>query len=315
MSDSVFFDAMQFDPDDLPPLRWSHQRYVYVHHEALPSTNPEKVNYKVFRLGKPNFFNWTMTHRRDSDIFAPNPYGILVRTSPYPPQVNQLPIMLPPGIAPSIVIPSAHPPVPGNKTKLMIYFASNCDTSSRREVYVKELRKYVPIDTYGGCGEFQCEPWNGEACFENKLPNYKFQLVCENSLCPDYVAERFWRSLKWGAVPVIYGAADYSSYAPPHSYIHVADFASLKDLSDYLFLLDRNDALYAKYFEWRKDWEVIREPKIGWCDLCEKLNDPSTTSKAYANLSKWWFQDGPCYPTNDFLNRLLVPEKPHNGHN
>lgn len=249
-----------------------------------------------------------MTHRRDSDVYAPHPYGVLVRTSPNPPLVNQLPVMLPPGQSPSVVIPSPHPFV-HNKTKLIVYFASNCNTSSRREDYARALAQHVPMDVYGKCGPLKCRPWNGEACFDKKLRHYKFQLAAENSLCPDYVAERFWRSLKWGAVPVVYGVADYAAYAPPHSYIHAANFASLQDLADYLMLLDRNDALYLKYFEWRKDWKVIREPKIGWCELCRMLNDPSLPPKSYANLTKWWFYDAPCYPTDPFLGTLLSNEQ------
>jgi len=311
-SDAVLFDALQFNPNDLPTWRWSQQRYVYVHHEALPSTNPLKVNYDIFRLGKTNFFNWTMTHRRDSDIFSPQPYGILIRTAPYKPHIESLPIRLTPGEIPSVVIPETKSEVVANKTKLMIYFASNCNTSSRREEYFKELRKYIPIDSYGFCGENKCEPWNGEECFKIKLSKYKFHLASENSLCPDYIAERFWRSLKWGAVPVVYGAADYAAYAPPHSYIHAAEFKTPKDLADYLFLLDRNDALYSKYLEWRNHWKVIRNPKIGWCELCEKLNNPLIPHKSYVNLSKWWFQDGPCYPTEVFLAKLIPNRNYHN---
>ncbi len=304
-SDALLFDAIEYVYNDLPRFRLPHQRYVYVHHEALPSTNPDKLNYDVFQLSKPNFFNWTMTHRRDSDILSLQPNGMLIRTSPYPPQLDQLPVKLAPGKLPSYVIPSLHPSVVENKTKLMIYFASNCNTSSRREEYFRALNKHIPIDTFGKCGKFKCKPWNGEDCFKKKMPQYKFMLSSENSLCPDWIAQRFYRALKYGAVPVVYGVADYSAYAPPNSYIHAAEFASPKDLADYLLLLDRNDALYAKYFEWRKDWEVDRKPMIGWCELCEKLNDPSLPAKSYADLSKWWFQHGPCHPTEDFLNRLL----------
>ena len=138
---------------------------------------------------------------------------------------------------------------------------------------------------------------------------YKFQLSSENSLCPDYVAERFWRSLKWGAVPVVFGAADYTAYAPPHSYIHVGDFKSPKELADYLLLLDKNDALYRRYFEWRKEWKVIRRPKIGFCQLCQKLNDLTEPYKIYEDISKWWLDDAPCYPTGKFLDEVGVDKE------
>jgi len=44
---------------------------------------------------------------------------------------------------------------------------------------------------------------------------------------------------------------DYARNAPDHSYIHVDDFESPKDLAIYLDKLDKNDHLYNEYFKWR----------------------------------------------------------------
>jgi alpha-1,3-fucosyltransferase len=35
-------------------------------------------------------------------------------------------------------------------------------------------------------------------------------------------------------VPVVYGGANYSLYAPPHSYINLDDFQSVDHLAQYL---------------------------------------------------------------------------------
>ena len=58
-------------------------------------------------------------------------------------------------------------------------------------------------------------------------------------------------------IPVVMGAApeDYRRSAPPHSYIHVDDFRSPKELADYLHKLDQNDSLYNQYFAWKGLWE------------------------------------------------------------
>lgn len=50
-------------------------------------------------------------------------------------------------------------------------------------------------------------------------------------------------------VPVVFGLANYTSIAPPHSIINVLDFPSLKDLVNYLKYLDGNDTAYNEYFK------------------------------------------------------------------
>ncbi len=60
-------------------------------------------------------------------------------------------------------------------------------------------------------------------------------------------------------VPIVLGAykEDYESTLPPHSYINVDDFRSIKELAAYLKYLDRNDTAYAAYFAWRQFGELI----------------------------------------------------------
>ncbi len=49
---------------------------------------------------------------------------------------------------------------------------------------------------------------------------------------------------------------DYVSTLPPHSYINVDDFRSIRELAAYLKYLDRNDTAYAAYFAWCKFGEL-----------------------------------------------------------
>jgi hypothetical protein len=35
---------------------------------------------------------------------------------------------------------------------------------------------------------------------------YKFALAFENAVCRDYITEKFWRPLKVGTVPIVYGS-------------------------------------------------------------------------------------------------------------
>ena len=51
--------------------------------------------------------------------------------------------------------------------------------------------------------------------------NYKFYLSFENSLCRDYITEKFWKVLSYNVVPLVFGGGNYSLYAPKKSYIDV----------------------------------------------------------------------------------------------
>lgn len=114
------------------------------------------------------------------------------------------------------------------KTKLVAWMASNCFSTERRR-YVDELKKYIHIDIYGGCGPLKC--YNNKthpyACNEMLERNYKFYLAFENSKCRDYVTEKFYNALLFSIVPVVYGGADYDAIgAPKNSYIDVRIFQS-----------------------------------------------------------------------------------------
>ena len=183
--------------------------------------------------------------------------------------------------------------------RLVAWSVSNCyKTPSRRNEVVHELHKYIPIDIYGDCGSFNCTPYtslcdSGLQCHKYLGNEYKFYLAFENSLCQDYITEKFFDSLYVGMVPVVYGYGDYSRVAPKGSYIDASDFPTMKSLADYLLYLDRTPHEYEKYFEWRKFYRVeVSYFKQAWCSLCKTLwTAESESGKAFQvrNLSDWWF--------------------------
>ncbi len=299
-SDGIIIHAGNYAENDLPTHRFPRQRFIFFNFETLPEMS------RLPCFSRRHFYNWTMTHRRDSDVYIADQYGGIRRKASSP-LLEQLPPILPPSEQPVAPVKlmkyvvQNHPRLV-KKNKLVAWFCSNKKTHGRREDYFRELGKYITIDIYGNCGNKSCMPneLNRDKCDE-LLDEYKFYLSAENSLCADYVSEKFYRALRRDIIPVVYGGADYSAYAPPHSYIHVADFPSPKELAEYLMLLDKNQALYLKYFDWKKDYEVVRWPQDGWCDLCAKLNDPQEPSKSYESVAKWWYDDVPCYPGTSFL--------------
>ena len=62
---------MQFNDSDVPLHRQAHQRYVFLLFETLPLSRDE------YMFRPRDFFNWTMSHRRDSDIYDPHAYGFI----------------------------------------------------------------------------------------------------------------------------------------------------------------------------------------------------------------------------------------------
>jgi len=77
-----------------------------------------------------------------------------------------------------------------------------------RGSYVSELRRFVDVDVYGGCGRLRCV--GDDRCVAMLERRYYFYLAFENSLCADYITEKYWRTLRRDVVAVVLGAADYS---------------------------------------------------------------------------------------------------------
>ena len=101
-------------------------------------------------------------------------------------------------------------------------------------------------------------------------------------------------------MPVVFGAADYRSIAPEHSYINALDFESPAKLAEYLHLLDRNDELYLDYLEWKsRYWVEAGMEKMNrhaFCDLCAKLNREDEPKKVYESMIPGWSFSTQCKP-------------------
>ena len=82
------------------------------------------------------------------------------------------------------------------------------------------------MDVYGKCGPLDCPP-PGD-CYSLLDTSYKFYLAFENSLCRDYVTEKFYRTVQHRVIPVTYNGADMHNLAPYRSYINTAHFSTVK---------------------------------------------------------------------------------------
>ncbi|XP_031336628.1 alpha-(1,3)-fucosyltransferase C-like [Photinus pyralis] len=275
------FDAIIFHPptynlkyDGKPNQRNERQVYIF-HNMETPATNPpDFTNFN-------SFYNWSMTYRLDSDIITR--YGEFFEDKS------------------NYTLPSVQ--VIKKKTKLVAWFASNCKTPSQREKLAEEINKFLPVDIYGKCGTLKCERTQEDMCYEMLEEKYKFYLSFENSICKDYWTEKLYNVLKKNVVPIVYGAGNYSLSAPPHSVINVADFDTVKQLTDYLMHLDKNVTEYLKYFEWKKKFKIVKNKKA--CGICKKLHEPLRKS-VYDDLKSWsWGKKGEICKTGKNLPQIV----------
>ncbi|XP_023343120.1 alpha-(1,3)-fucosyltransferase C [Eurytemora carolleeae] len=272
--DMLIFHSQNIKDHQIPVARSPKQLYVFFSLES-----PINDNIDGFSEEFQSFFNLTMTYRRDSDIFSPYGEMTSIRTD-------------------------SRDNISGGKMdkkelnfktiddrKLVAWVVSHCQTDSQREEYVKELKKWIPIDQFGKCSKNKNEC--DDSCYGNLGTRYKFYLSFENSLCEDYITEKFWNTLEQSMVPIVLGSGNYKDVAPPHSYINVQDFKSPKELAEYLLKLDKNSKDYNRFLDWKTSHRIqsSRQYFKGQmlCDLCEKVHN--TEKKVYSSFGDWWEKD------------------------
>ncbi|CCV05044.1 putative Alpha3-fucosyltransferase [Mesorhizobium metallidurans STM 2683] len=190
-----------------------------------------RSNYK--RIADPKImrhFDFTMTHERGSDIWAP----YLPRASWWE-EVRATPIVAKTEAAPAVLFQSAR-----------LNYSGRVD-------FVQELSHHIKIDSYGR--HFRNRtiegPDLGKKTKLDTVAHYKFCLALENSSETDYVTEKLFDALKAGSVPVYLGAPNVGEFAPEGSYINAADFGSPAELAAYLRHLIPTPDAYEAYFGWR----------------------------------------------------------------
>ena len=255
--DAYLFQVAINEKDRMPEHRKPWQKYIFLSQESEVRT--------IVPSHMKDIFNLTVSHRLDADV--PVPHGIILRKSSPDP------------------IPKPVANVAANKTGLVAWVVSNCNTPSKREIYATKLQKFINIDIYGKCGTKACpEP----GCWEHINKKYKFYLAFENSICVDYITEKLYRTLEDGKmIPIVLGGADYADRLPKKSYINVADFESPEELAEYLKLLDANDVLYNEYFQWQHHYTAHQEGGYR-CYLCAYLHLNKSVKKVLPDMQQWF---------------------------
>jgi len=176
---------------NLPKTRPAFQRWAFVLYES-PVSCPDFSPYN-------NFYNWTLTYRETSDFpwYYPPTTGMIWQEND---SFNESSDIL------------------SGKTNEAAAVISNCRDKSGRLKYIEKMREYMSVDIYGKCGmECPIRLENGTAvsnyyCKEYIFSNYKFYLAFENSLCTDYITEKFFLALNKNIIPVVMGQGQYDLY-------------------------------------------------------------------------------------------------------
>ena len=194
---------------------------------------------------------------------------------------------------PTVLLPKLTPPIPfKTKTGLVMAAFSNCEPV--RTEYMRQLMKFVQVDSYGGClhnkngltGRYRNQNGKDFRDIKSDLARqYKFTLVFFNQDCDYFVDAQLHHAWNAGSVPVVMATDKLDEFLPGpylnHSVIKVRDFATPQLLANYLKYLSNNETEYNKYLEWKwKGFGDITGTAIGdywmpkypiYCKVCVAL--------------------------------------------
>ncbi|KAH9498769.1 hypothetical protein Btru_005086 [Bulinus truncatus] len=272
-TDVIMAHGVKLTDGMMPSRRWPGQLYImYGRESPLHYHSDIQEDSSTWRYA----FNLTSTYRIDSDIFWP--YGRL-DYSPWP--ANQK--------------PDFHE-IARNKDKLAVWLVSNCHTPSLRKEYVEEMKKYMPVDIFGRCGNASDCPRDrpGERidqCMDALLTPYRFYLSFENSLCPDYVTEKVFKTFRrnLNIIPVVRGGAEYDRLFPRGAFINAGWFRTARELA--LYLKEMPEETYAKYLEANRLFREGPRYSIA-CFVCDAVILQRATPRMY-DIKTWLEQKCP----------------------
>ncbi|KAH9512172.1 hypothetical protein Btru_040958 [Bulinus truncatus] len=260
-----------------PAQRWPHQLFVASVWEPPYRTDSNSLNDRTTYWS--TNFNLTCSYRTDSDIFVP--YG----------QLDFVP-------KPAAERPNYYE-MAKKKTKWALWFVSRCPVHSARDKYVQQMQKIIQVDKFGRCGK-PC-PNRTSECSETFFTEYRYYLSFENSLCKDYMTEKFFKNFidNKHILPVVRGSFEYDKYLPDKTFINTAHFKNATQLALFLKRLGEDPLAYSKYLE-RKDQYRLKTnsglDNLG-CQACKFLH----TRKLQGNVSdlKKSLVDDQCHDARD----------------
>ena len=237
LTEAFMFYGTDIRWTDLPVPRKPHHFWGLIHEES------PKNNWVLAQPDGINLFNITSTFSRYSH------YSLVLQFLERLEDLTRPPIF---SLTEKNAKRSSLAPV--------MYLHSDCDPPSDRDSYMREIMKYIKVDSYGKClhnkdlPEHLINPLTFNTEDLHKIQaQYKFTISFENAICHDYITEKFWRPLMIGSVPVVRGSPTIRDWAPQNSIIVAEEFKSPKQLAEYLLYLDQNDSEYEKFLKFKTE--------------------------------------------------------------
>ncbi|XP_048482500.1 alpha-(1,3)-fucosyltransferase C-like [Plutella xylostella] len=301
LSDYTQFDVVVFTGPQLnyhanqplPTHRRPEQIYAFL---SLESSQYYPLCHSKYN----NYFNMSWTYKLDSDLKG----YIVVRDT----QNN----IIGPNVAMHWMELKYMTPISEElktklqkKSKAAAWFVSNCNSRSNREEYVRqlqsELEKYsLSVDVYGRCGPLKCSTRKAEKCKKMVDEDYYFYLSFENSFDEDYVTEKLLTALNYNAVPIVYGAANYTRFLPNGTYLNAMDLKPA-DIAAEMNRLIHNLTDYFDYFRWHNHYSYSNRGSHAdsdpYCGLCTLLNDEQFVTRRHTieDFTHWWNGPSRCH--------------------
>lgn len=247
----VGFHVRDTSTNDLPQ-KLEQQDWLLLTQESPKydyMATPDKfiADYDKLRL-----FDLSMTYRLDSTF----PYPYMSQT-----QMKNILTYDTPGFHDRRSISRGEAPI--------LWLAHNCNAFNKREKYLEELSKYVPIDFRGPC-MLNTDPFPNGGDTVGLMKQYKFYLALENSNCFQYVSEKVYNALAAGAVPIVLGppgsnGSGYKQFVPTwNSVIYLSEYPDPKDLAKLLRQLESNETLWEERREYRRTRKYSEEFTNTW---------------------------------------------------
>lgn len=247
---------------------------------------PSKINVPRHKLAwLDELFSWTISYRRDSDIFFPFGYFVDI---PY----NK-----------DLKIPWRHL----WRRKGVVWQSNECQTNSKAKKFIQMLAQFshrtFQVKMFGTCSK------NGNADNPNgglEEPA-KFWAALETDICDDYITEDFFMALYNNFVPIVFGGADigYDEVALPGTYIDALSFSSPETLSNYLKLISKDAREFGQYVAWQHEFEV-RPGRYWVCPFSQAVIEAASADEPFKpvlkNFTQFWDQKR-CY--GDYEDALL----------